>query len=46
MGCLMKHDKLQQKIIKKLRKIQKLQTQIYWLAKKRDNLRQESCKRL
>ena len=40
----MKHDKLQRKIIKKLRKIQKLQTQIYWLAKKRDILRQESCK--
>jgi len=43
----MKHDKLQKQIIKKMRKIQKLHVEIYWLAKARDNLKNnkpKSCK--
>tara|TARA_Y100001970_G_scaffold251455_1_gene324275 strand:- start:7747 stop:7908 length:162 start_codon:yes stop_codon:yes gene_type:complete len=34
----MTKKKLQKKIIKKMKKINKLQEEIYWLAKKRDKL--------
>ena len=40
----MKRDKIQKQIIKKMRKIQKLQSEIYWLAKKRDNIKPKACK--
>tara|TARA_B100000131_G_scaffold190424_1_gene183143 strand:- start:254 stop:397 length:144 start_codon:yes stop_codon:yes gene_type:complete len=33
-----KHQKIQKKITKKLKKISKLQEEIYWLARKRDKL--------
>ena len=34
----MSRDKIQKKIIKKMKKIAKLQEEIYWLAKKRDKI--------
>jgi len=40
----MKRDKIQKQIAKKMRKIQKLQSEIYWLARKRDNIKPKACK--
>jgi len=34
----MSRDKIQRKIIKKIKKIAKLQEEIYWLTKKRDKV--------
>tara|TARA_B100001057_G_scaffold490974_1_gene580264 strand:- start:652 stop:780 length:129 start_codon:yes stop_codon:yes gene_type:complete len=38
----MKKRKIQKKIIKKIKKISKLQEEIYWLARRRDSIQDNS----